>query len=108
MPDTERYRRWVEMMTASDAVLLQLVALAVIAVLVWEAVRGLSEPWRGRLRLLYLAFGVGALMTALRGTVSTLILVVAAGVVGASAALARSLWVYLRRPEAGPVETKGQ
>lgn len=108
MPDTERTRQWLTLLARSDAVLVQLVGLAFAAVLAWELLRRLPEPWRGRGRQLYLAVGIGVLLTALRGQVSTPLLVVVAAVIGAGAVLGRALWDSLRRRTAGLVETKGQ
>jgi len=87
MPDTERYRQWVERLAASDRVLVQLVALAALAVLAWELLRRLPEPWRARLRLLYLAGALGTALTAERGLVNTWVLMIGAAVLSAAAVI---------------------
>ena len=106
MPDTDRYRQWVALLAASDRVLVQLVAIAAGAVLAWELLRRLPQPWQGRARLLYLAVGLGTLLTALRGQLSWLALVVLAACIGAGAMLTRGI-VDRRRRVAGSSPTKG-
>ena len=106
MPDTERYRAWVAMLAASDRVLVQLVGLAVLAVVGWELLRRVRAPWQDRLRLLYLAAGVGTLLTALRGQVSTLVLIALAAQIGVGAIAARAVWQMWQRRNSS--ETKGE
>jgi CDP-diglyceride synthetase len=67
MPDTERYRRWLAMLAASDAVLLQLVTLAAAGVLAWEWIRRSPAGWRPRLRRAYLLFTAGVCLVTLAG-----------------------------------------
>ena len=104
MPDTERYREWMALLAASDRVLVQLVGLAVLAVVGWELLRRVRGPWHGRLRLLYLAGGLGVLTTALRGQFNTLLLMSLAALFSVAAVVLRAAWKRTARP----VETKGQ
>lgn len=104
MPDTERYRQWVALLAASDRVLVQLAGLAVLAVVGWELLRRVREPWHSRLRLLYLAGGLGVLTTALRGQFNTLLLMSVAAAFSVGAVILRAVWKANTRP----IETKGQ
>ncbi len=47
---TDRYARWVQILAASDAALVQLLVVALIVVALWEIVRRLPQPWQGRLQ----------------------------------------------------------
>ena len=67
MVDTERYRLWLLMLAASDAVLLQLVTLAAAGVLAWEWIRRSPAAWRPRLRRAYLIFTAGVCLVTLAG-----------------------------------------
>lgn len=114
MLDTDRYRRWVSMLAASDRVLEQLFWIAAAAVLVWEVARRLPEPWRGRARLVYGALGLGVLLTTTAGEVTTGALVLAAAVFGvvavvtnavvqgAGAVGGRALGVFMKGRRAAP------
>lgn len=107
MPDTERYRQWLALLSASDGVLLQIIGLAVVAALGWEWLRGRPEPWRARLRLAYGALGLATLLTALTGQIHSAVLIAAGAVIGAGAMSARAFVEHRRRRTAGPSETKG-
>lgn len=97
--DTDRYRRWVTMLTASETVLVQLALLALAAVIAWERLRSLPEPLRGWLRLLLMAAALGFLMVQLVTTRGMLIVFVSVLVVSV---VARAVWAYRRRRSAGP------
>lgn len=95
MPDTDRYHRWAAMLTASDAVLVQLAGLALAAVFVWERLRTLPEPWRGRARMLYASVALGFLLVQVVTTRGALLVMLSAM---ALSVLARSVWAHRRRP----------
>lgn len=101
MPDTDRYREWAALLAASDAVLLQIIGLAVLAVAGWELLRRAPEPWRGHARRLYLALGLGTLLTALTGQVNTWLLAGVAALFGAGAMTARALWARMKGVQRG-------
>lgn len=77
MPDTDRYHRWAAMLAASDNTLVQLALLAAAAVFVWEVLRSVPEPWRGRGRLLYVAIALGFMLMQILTMPSSLILMLA-------------------------------
>jgi hypothetical protein len=52
--NTARWAAWVAMLKQSDATLVQLATMAAAAVLIWESLRRVAEPWQGRLRSAYL------------------------------------------------------
>jgi len=50
MPNTERWTKWIVMLKESDSIIVSLATMAALAVLVWEMLRRVPEPWRDRLR----------------------------------------------------------
>lgn len=94
MPDTDRYRQWAAMLSASDAVLVQLAGLSLVALIVWARLGTLPEPWRGAARTVYMAGALGYLLVQIvttRGTLLVLLSVLAVSVV------ARAVWANRRR-----------
>ena len=55
---TEKYTAYLELLRSRDHVLTTLAALALLTVLAWEVLNTLPEPWRGRLRSIYLIGGL--------------------------------------------------
>lgn len=94
MLDTERYRRWVATLAASDAVLVQLALIALASVFVWERLRSMPEPARGYLRLMYAAVALGYLMLQLVTTRGALYLFLGAL---ALSIVARVIWTRRQR-----------
>lgn len=94
------------MLQASDLVLVQLVTLAACAVLVWERIRQLPEPWRGRVRSLYLVSALLFVLTALAGRIG---LPALAGLLVLAGVIVGGLAVNWRRRKAGhSIQSKGQ
>lgn len=107
MLDTDRYHRWVAMLTASDRVLEQLALLAFAAVFVWERVRGWPEPWRGRMRLVIMAAALGFLLVQVVTTRGTLYVMLAGLALSVGGRALWAYWDYRRRHLAGAAVVKG-
>jgi len=86
------------MLKQSDAALVQLATMAAAAVLIWEQLRRVPEPWQGRARSAYL-FGLSLVFVYFTGASMeanslVMVLFVLTFVVGGSLAI----WLGLRKP----------
>lgn len=86
------------MLKASDAALVQLATMAAAAVLIWEQLRRVPEPWQSRARSAYL-FGLSIVFfyftgASMQANSLTIILFVAMFVVGGGLAA----WLGSRKP----------
>jgi len=52
--NTARWAAWVAMLKQSDSTLVQLATMAAAAVLIWESLGRVAEPWQERVRSAYL------------------------------------------------------
>ena len=59
---SERYSRWVAMLAQSDANLVALALIAVVVVIAWRALSRLPAPWIEGARLAFLVGSAGVLV----------------------------------------------
>lgn len=85
------------MVHQSDALLTQLATMAVLAVLIWEALRQVPEPWQGRARSAYLLGLMVLYLVLIGGFMETLAYTIAVTVVMFVIGGALGVWLVTRR-----------
>lgn len=96
---TERYNHWVALMAKSDANLVQLAAIGLGVMVIWQAVAHVPEPWAARVRLVFLLSSAALVVEMVTQIRLQPAMVIVVGLVG-SLALAVARWVRLGRAPA--------
>jgi len=103
--NTARWATWVAMLKESDSTLVQLATMAAAAVLIWESLGRVPEPWQERARSAYLLVLLILFVYLIGGQMNPIGFFVSIAIVFFVAGGSLAVWQVFHK--AAPVETAG-